>query len=125
MPRRRSPVLTEAELRLMRVLWRQGPSTVAGVREGLETPPLAYNSVLTTLRILEDKGFVRHEKDGRAFIYEATVVEDAAQSGAVKQLVGRFFEGSTGRLVAHLLDRGELDAETVERLRAMIDGKPS
>lgn len=121
MPRHPSPVLTESELRLMRVLWKRGPSTVAEVRDALRGPALAYNSVLTTLRILEDKRFVRHEKRGRAFVYSARVVEDIAQKGAVKHLLGRFFDGSTEQLMAHLLGRADLDAETLQRLRDLID----
>jgi len=124
MPRRKSAIPTEAELRLLRVLWTSGPSTVAQVQEALDEQ-LAYNSVLTTLRILEEKGYVRHEKDGRAFVYEATVVEDEAQTGAFHHLLGRFFGGSTEKLFAHLLDQGELDAKTLRRLRALLEEDPS
>ena len=67
MPPRKSATLTEAELRLMEVLWEKGPATVQQVLDGLsEEAPLAYNSVLTTIRILEKKGYLKHEKDGRA-----------------------------------------------------------
>ena len=70
MPPRKSQTLTEAELRLMNVLWQKGSATVQQVLDALSTKPaLAYNSVLTTIRILENKGYVKHVKDGRAHVY--------------------------------------------------------
>ena len=70
MPPKKSPTLTEAELRLMEVLWQKGPSTVHSILEALPPKPaLAYNSVLTTIRILEKKGYVQHVKEGRAHLY--------------------------------------------------------
>jgi len=66
--RKKSRTLTEAELRLMEVLWEKGRATVGDVTNSLGSPPIAYNTVLTTMRILEQKGFVRHEEEGRAFV---------------------------------------------------------
>ena len=80
MPRKTSPTLTEAELRLMNVLWKRGESTVAEVVKALpKRLSLAYSSVLTTLRILERKGFVSHKKQGRAFVYHPVVERQDAQ----------------------------------------------
>ena len=86
MPRKKSPHLTEAELRLMQVLWDRGPSTVTEVLEALPAKPaLAYSTVITTLRILETKGYARHTKDGRAFHYEALVGRQDARRNALEQ----------------------------------------
>ena len=104
MPRRPSPTLTEAELRIMEVLWRLERATVAEVTEALPPPPLAYNSVLTTLRILEQKGHVMHEEAGRAFIYRPLVERDAAAGSAVKNVVEKFFGNSTGELALRLIE---------------------
>ena len=84
MARKESPVLTEAELPLMDVIWARGTCTVSDVLEALPNdPPLAYNTVLTTLRILEEKGYLEHEKDGRAFVYKPRVPRDQARRSAV------------------------------------------
>ena len=78
MARKRSKTLTEAELRLMEILWEKGQATVAEVTAALPPPPLAYNSVLTTMRILEQKGYVAHEEAGRAFVYRTLLARDDA-----------------------------------------------
>ena len=122
MPRTKSPSLTDAELRLMQVLWDKGPSTVAEVQEGIAgEPALAYSSVITTLRILETKGYARHSKDGRAFTYEALVGRGQAQQSAVAQLVKRFFQGSPELLMASLLEDGNVDSKELRRLQKMVE----
>lgn len=123
MPRKKSPTLTEAELRLMEVLWSRGPSTVGEVTKALPRGrSLAYSSVLTTLRILEQKGYVRHEVRGRAFVYHTTVGRQEAQRSAVRYVVNRFFEGSPEQLVLNILEDEDLDAKDLQRLRQMIEG---
>src|ERR1700719_1936955 len=95
--RKKSQHLTEAELRLMDVIWRKGSATVAEVAEALPKPlGLAYNTVLTTMRILEDKGYVRHTKsnEGRAFLYHPVVGQKEASRNAVRRLLSRFFRDS-------------------------------
>lgn len=125
MPRHPSPALTDAELRIMRVLWARGHATVGDVVEGLDrTPKPAYNTVLTVLRILEDKGYVTHEKSGRAFTYLPVVAEQDARRTALSHLLSRFFDNSPERLVLNLLGRDEADPGEVERLRALIDATP-
>ena len=122
MPRPKSPTLTEAELPLMEVLWKRGASTVGEVVEALpQSRKLAYSSVLTTLRILEQKGYVRHEKRGRAFVYHTLVEREQAQRKAVRHLVSRFFEDSPELLVLNVLESEDLDANDVRRLRKMIE----
>ncbi|MBV8151227.1 MAG: BlaI/MecI/CopY family transcriptional regulator, partial [Candidatus Eremiobacteraeota bacterium] len=78
MARQPSPTLTEAEQRLMEVLWKKRRATVADVTATLRAPKLAYSTVLTTMRILEEKGYVRHTEAGRAYVYEPVVERDAA-----------------------------------------------
>ena len=122
MPRTKSPILTEAELRLMDVLWVKGPCTVQHVLDSLEAhPPLAYNTVLTTIRILEKKGYVRHSKEGRAHVYRATVEREDATRSEINRLVSRFFQNSHELLVLNILESRDLDAEVIQRLRRMLE----
>lgn len=124
MARHKSPNLTDAELRLMEVLWRRGPSTVSDVAAGLpKSVPLAYSTVLTTLRILENKGYLRHVKDGRAFVYEPLVAHGEARQSAVKHLVRRFFEGSPELLMLNLIE--QVDPKELARLKKKIEAASS
>ena len=125
MARKKSPDLTEAELRLMDVLWKSGPATVAEVAEALPRQlGLAYNTVLTTMRILEEKGYVRHTKakEGRAFTYHAVVGQKEASRNAVRRLLGRFFRNSPEELVLNLLENEDLSEPELRRLRSLIEG---
>ena len=127
MPRSTSPILTEAELRLMDVLWQRGPSTVQEVQNALPAGlDLAYNSVLTTIRVLEKKGYVRHakEKDGRAHVYRAVVRREDASRSEIELLVSRFFEDSHERLVLNILESRKIDPEELRRLRKMLEDIP-
>lgn len=122
MARKKSPHLTDAELRLMDVLWEKGEATVSDVAEALpNNPALAYSTVLTTLRILENKGFVRHTKDGRAFVYHPVVGREQARESAVTHLVRRFFEDSPELLMLNLLDQKKVGAEELRLLRKKIE----
>lgn len=121
MARRKSPNLTEAELRLMDVLWNKGDSTVGDVVEALPTkPPLAYSTVLTTLRILEHKGYVRHTKEGRAFRYHPLVDRTQASRNALRYVVSRFFQNSPELLVLNLIDSEEISPRDLDRLKKRI-----
>ena len=123
MARKRSPNLTEAELRLMDVLWDRGPATVAEVAEALpKNLGLAYNTVLTTLRILEEKGYITHTKsdEGRAFRYEPVVGRQEASRKAVRYLVSRFFRDSPELLVLNLLENEDLGEPELQRIRKLI-----
>jgi predicted transcriptional regulator len=123
LPPRKSPTLTEAELRLMEVLWQKGPATVQQVMEDLpEKTPLAYNSVLTTIRILEKKGYLRHEKDGRAHVYTPLVERQEATRSEIRRLVTRFFGNSHELLVLNILKDQTVDADELKRLRKMLEG---
>jgi predicted transcriptional regulator len=122
LPPTKSATLTEAELRLMDVLWQHGPSTVQQVLEALPgKSPLAYNSVLTTIRILEKKGYVRHIKDGRAYIYRALVEREEASRSEIRHLAHRFFQNSHEMLVLNILEERGVDAEELNRLRQLLE----
>lgn len=121
MARKPSSVLTQAELRLMEVLWSKGTATVAQITEALNSPPLHYSTVLTTMRVLEKKGFVRHREDGRAYVYKPLVGPDAAASSALGQLLKHFFRGSPGALALKLVKQERLSREELSQLRELID----
>ena len=121
MPRRPSPTLTEAELRVMEVLWRLERATVAEVMEALPPPPIAYNSVLTTLRILEQKGHVAHDEIGRAFLYRPLIAREAAAYTAVKSVVEKFFGNNAGELALRLIESERPSQDELTRLRSLIE----
>ena len=122
MPPKKSTTLTEAELRLMKILWRRGESGVAELVAALpEDESIAYNSALTTIRILEKKGYVTHRQVGRAYLYRPSVAEQEAGQSAVQHLLTRFFGNSREQLVLSLLGDASLTREEVERLRSVIE----
>ena len=121
MARKKSSTLTEAELRLMEVLWTKQRATVAEVTEALPPPPLAYNTVLTTMRILEQKGYVRHQEEGRAYVYEPLVDRDDAAKSAVGQLLKRFFGNKSAALALRLVEEERPNDEELRRLKALIE----
>jgi len=121
-PRRRSVPLTEAEQRLMEIVWSAGPLTVAGIVDALpEDEPLAYNSVQTMMKILEQKGYVRHREAGRAFVYSTVVDRATAARTALDYVTRRFFGGSAERVALNLLEDEQLSGEQLERLRQTIE----
>ena len=107
----------------MDVFWLKKSATVQQVLDALpDRPALAYNSVLTTIRILESKGYLSHEKDGRAYVYTALVGRKEASRLEVQRLVNRFFENSHEQLVLNVIDDENLDVEELDRLRKLLDG---
>ena len=123
MPPRTSPTLTEAELRIMHVLWQRGSGTVQEVLDGLSVKPtLAYNSVLTTVRVLEKKGYIEHNAmDGRAHVYVPLIAQKDATRSEIRHLVSRFFEDSHEQLVLNILEDRGLEPDDLKRLRQMLD----
>ena len=122
MPRKRSSTLTEAELRLMNILWDRGPLTVGEVTSSLpEDEPLAYSSVLTTLRILEKKGYLRHEQKGRAFVYHPLVDQRQARRSVLRDITQRFFNNSTELLMLNILENEKIDKDDLRHLKKMIE----
>ncbi len=125
MPRKRSNTLTEAELRLMKILWQCGEMAVADLVAAIPAADaLAYNSVLTTIRILETKGYVRHRQEGRAFLYTASVVEQEASRSEVQHMLSRFFGNSRERLLLALIEDEEITPAELQRLKAAIAAAP-
>ena len=121
MARSKSATLTEAELRIMNVLWQRRSATVHEVLETLpEKPALAYNSVLTIIRILEKKGYVKHVKDKRAHVYIPRVGREDATRFEVRHLLSRFFGNSPELLVLNILEEKNIDAEELGRLRQLL-----
>ena len=121
MARSRSATLTEAELRIMNVLWDKGSATVHEVLSALPAQPaLAYNSVLTIVRILEKKGYVKHTKDSRAHVYVPSVDRKDASRFEVRHLVSRFFGNSDELLVLNILEEKSIDPEELSRLRQLL-----
>ena len=121
MARRKTPHLTESEQRIMNVLWESGESTVKDVTNALQKEfGLAYTTVLTTIGIMKDKGYVEARKVGRAFIYRPIISRSDAQSKATGNLVTSMFAGSPQRLAQHLVDNHDLSLDDIEALREAI-----
>ena len=121
MPPKRSNTLTEAELRIMRILWERGESLVSELVAAMpESTPLAYTSVLTTVRILEQKGYVRHRQEGRAFAYRPCIAEHDASRSEIRHMLDRFFGNSPERLLLALLGDEDVSPEELQRLKAAI-----
>ena len=124
MARKRSVALTDGELRLMQVLWDRGRATVGEVVEGLTGPRKpAYNTVLTLLRILEQKGYVKHDKSGRAFVYEPILDRSQARRRAVHHLLTRFFDDSPAALVLNLIEQDQISEADLQRVRELTASK--
>jgi BlaI family penicillinase repressor len=121
--RSKSATLTDAELRIMNVLWEKGSATVHEVLHAMpEKPALAYNSVLTIIRILETKGYVKHVKDKRAHIYLPKVGRKDATRFEVRHLLSRFFSNSHESLVLNILEDQSIDADELAKLRQLLEG---
>ncbi len=119
MPRKPSITLTDAELRIMEVLWRKGSATVADVVDALEGKD-AYTTILTLMRILRAKGYLACRKEGRAHVYTPEVARNDAARNAVRQLLGKFFAGSPGELVLSFLRDETISPEELKELQRKI-----
>jgi len=111
---------TDRELDVMAVLWEHGPSTVAEVRDRI-VDDLAYTTVLTILRTLEEKGYVGHEEEGRAYRYFPVVAREEAGTSALRRLVGKIFAGSPELLLTQLVSDRGLGRDELERMRRLLD----
>jgi len=123
--KKRPPVLTRAESQVMAALWETGPATVRALQAALRRP-LAYTTVLTLLRVLEDKGYVRHvaaADGGRAFVYSPAVTRRSARRQHARDLVTRMFGGHAPALVSGLIEDEDLSTDELRALRQLIDGK--
>ena len=112
--------LTKLELRIMQVIWRCGASTVSAVQAEID-PPLAYTTVQTMLNILERKGKLKRQLQGRAYVYSAKVTEGKALGQGVRDLVDRMFGGSSEELVMSLIKSRQLDAKKIAELSKRLE----
>jgi predicted transcriptional regulator len=112
-------ILADREAEIMEVLWDHGPSTVADVKHRV-TDDLAYTTVLTILRTLENKGYVTHDADGKAHRYSAAIERDAARRSALRAMAEKFFKGSTAGLLTHFVADEQLSPADVKRIRALL-----
>ena len=118
MPPKKSITLTEAELRIMKLLWTRGESVVSYLVAALpDGETLAYNSVLTTIRILEQKGYVEHRQEGRAFVYRPCIAEQEASRSEVRHVLNRFFGNSRELLLLSLLGDDDLSQDELRRFQ--------
>ena len=118
----KNPPLSRREREIMDVLHRDRRATAAAVRAALASPP-SYSAVRAMLRILEDKGHVRHEIDGPRYIYLPTVARDQAKRSALQHLLHTFFQGSKSQVMAALMDLSPkgLDEDEIRRIKQLID----
>ena len=124
MSRKKSSTLTDAEHRIMEVIWSRGSGTVADVVEALSGEEgTAYNTILTLMQILRDKGYLTCRKSGRAHVYVPKVPRADAARSAVQQLLGKFFAGSPGELVLSFLREEELSSAELDELKRRIREK--
>src|SRR5213075_523998 len=119
MPRKKTLNLTNAEHRIMEVIWARGSATVAEVVEALKGKD-AYTTILTLMRILKEKGYLATRKEGRAFVFEPRVDRETAARKAVDQLLSKFFDGSPSELVLSFLREEELTPEALDAIRKKI-----
>jgi BlaI family transcriptional regulator, penicillinase repressor len=111
---------TPRELDVMSILWRRGSGTVGEVKESLAGEDLAYTSVLSVLQVLEEKGYVRHESEGRAYRYYPTVAPEAAGSSALERIRDAIYQGSAEMLFAQLVSDRGLSRKELERMKRML-----
>lgn len=121
MARPQSPQLTEAEQRIIEVLWQQGEASVKSITSALEQEhSLAYTTVLTTVGIMADKGYLSFRKEGRAHIYKAELTKERAQKKALGSILSSLFGGSAKTLAQHLVEDEKLSLEDIEALRSEL-----
>ena len=124
MARKSSPTLTDAEQRIMRVLWNKGEASVRDVADELNrSRNVAYTTVMTMMGILADKRFAAFRKEGRAFIYRPKITERQARTQALKHVIGQFFGGSPEALAQHLITEDQIDLAEIEALQRQLDEK--
>jgi predicted transcriptional regulator len=112
--------LSRRERQIMDIIYARGQATAAEVTSALADPP-SYSAVRALLRILEQKGHLRHQEDGPRYVYLPTVSRDRARRSALRNLVRTFFDGSTAQAAAALLDQSDLSHEDYERLASVIE----
>lgn len=120
--RKKSVVLTTAEIRFMEILWEKKEASVAEITSELASRnPLAYTTVLTMLRIMEQKGYVSHTKKGRAFVYRPLIDRQRARRSAIRHIIGSLFDNSPELLMLNILEHEKVSAEEIKRLKEAIN----
>lgn len=115
---------TELELEILKIIWRDGPSSVKEVRHALVNfRKLATTSVMTIMNIMVDKGYLKRRKEGPAYAYHPRVSEEATHRKILKDLVKRVFDGSTSTAMVHLLQSADLDDAEIRKLRQLLKQK--
>ena len=112
---------TNAELAILRVLWREGPSTVRDVHEQLQERDVGYTTVLKMLQIMTDKGLVRRDESARSHVYRAVSAEKDVKRRLVADLLDRAFEGSAASLVMHALESQPASADDLAQIRSLLN----
>jgi len=124
MARKKGKLLTNLELKLMNIVWEKGKATVREVKNALpRRKPLAYSTVLTVMRILERKGFVRHDTADRTYVYYPIVTREEVIRCTLRDLTNRLFDGSAELLMLNILDKEKLSLEELKRLKTLISQK--
>ncbi len=121
MPRPRQPGLTENELEVMKILWKESPLTVADILSQISRKPKpAYTSVLTLIQAMDKKGYISHQKDGKAFSYSPLLQQGKFLSSEVKRIAKRLFDGSPGSLILNLVKQEQLSADEIAELKKLL-----
>jgi BlaI family penicillinase repressor len=121
MPRPRQPGLTENELEVMRVLWEEAPLKISDILDSLQrTPKPAYTSLLTLVQTMEKKGYIKHQKDGKAYIYLPVLQQNKFLISEVKRIAKRLFGGSPGKLVLNLVENEHLSDAEIKALKELL-----
>jgi len=124
MPQKKQRLVTGLELRVMNIVWKLEQATVREVKNALpKRKPLAYTTVLTVMRVLERKGFLRHETMNRTYVYYPTVTREEVMESSLRHLANRLFDGSPELLVVHVLESQELSPDELRRLKQLITSK--
>jgi predicted transcriptional regulator len=119
-----SIILTRQELQIMKVIWRLGAATVKDVCEIMsQTKAVAYTTILTLLGILEEKGALAHTRSGRAFVFRPLLSRRQATRNQVRDVVGRFFDGSPEKLLEDILENEILEPDQIETARSLLDSR--
>jgi predicted transcriptional regulator len=123
MPRPRQPGLTENELEVMHVLWKQSPLTVSDLLNYIQRKPMpAYTSLLTLVQAMEKKKYIKHQKNGKAFAYFPVLKQEKFLISEIKRVAKRLFRGSPGTLVLNLVENEQLSEDEIEALKQLLKG---
>jgi len=122
MPRHKEKTLTDLELAIMEIVWQKGQATVRDVYEAIQPiRPLAYNTILTVLTKLKEKGIVSSQPQGKAYLYTPLVSETEAAKRSITKVMEQFFAGSARSLVAHLIETRSVKPDELEQLKQLVD----